>query len=536
MSPKRASTEDSEGSRKAAKTTNSTNDTANHADRQELTRSLTAKGIGISSDDAVVRREDEVDTASVALELASVLKTKAEYPNRTYKALTRIAFQVIGRDPADHSELVDKIIERMKSTHLLERTFAQWSGHRKTCDLLRTASTMCRTWRNYIFVPAAQFTIPPFIALYILKSYCEARGDNSKLIARHNAFRYLGRSIDKWESMKDYQIMLIGRRPDDEPFNPADVAMPGLLIPGPGLVSTPDLMALAPYPSSTNFVTVRKEIKSEDWVSINRDWLEKLGDRRIDGASFKGKIEQQVTAQTAPLIPEVYRDKLWAWFGEFNKEGRKLIEVDFQPSVQIKTEVESLIRSDDPTVTALRRIEQLLKELPDSCIHDTLAIKEQINRLFAYREAENSDSQRWKNEIQQASRFMVEAASKLPILEASVMNSMIQRVEKHRQETVEKLEKEVNEKWDAVDVSGATSPENAVELMIELKEDFNMTDDDIRDWIQLGEGIRGMKDSPDNSLTFAHFKKIAMTVGGNALLALVGYDQKQASNDTEESV
>ncbi|UPL02186.1 hypothetical protein LCI18_013120 [Fusarium solani-melongenae] len=527
MPPKRTSTEDSEGPRKAAKTTNSTNDTANHDDPQELTRRFIAKGIGISSDDVVLRREDEVDTTSIGLELASVLKTKAEYPNRTYKALTRIAFQVIGRDPADHSELVDKIIERMKSTRLLERTFAQWSGHRKTCDLLRTASTMCRTWRDYIFVPAAQFTIPPFIALYLLKNYCQTRGDNSKLMARRNAFRYLGRSIDKWESMKDYQIMLIGQRPDDEPFNPADVAMPGLLIPGPGLVNTPNLMALTPYPSSTNFVTVRKEIKSEDWVSINWDWLEKLGDRRIDGASFKGKIEQQVTAQTAPLIPEVYRDKLWAWFGEFNKEGRKLIEVDFQSSVQIKTEVESLVRSDDPT---------LLKELPDTCIHGTLAIKEQINRLFAYREAENSENQRWKNEIQQTSRFMVEAASKLPILEASVMNSMIQRVEKHRQETIQKLEKEVNEKWDAVDVSGATSPENAVELMSELKEDFDMTDDDIRDWIQLGEGIRGMKDSPDNSLTFAHFKKIAMTVRGNALLALVRYDQKQASNGAEKPV
>ncbi|KAI8657065.1 hypothetical protein NCS56_01312200 [Fusarium sp. Ph1] len=353
--------------------------------------------------------------------------------------------------------------------------------------------------------------------LYIMKSYSEMRGDNAKLLARHNTFRYLGRSIDKWESMKEYQVMLIGRRPDDEPFNPADVAVPASVLPGPGLINTPDLIALAPYPSSTSFISVRKDLTSEDWVSINREWLDKLGDRRVDGANFKDKVEQQVTAQTAPLIPEMYRDKLWAWFGEFNKEGRKLIE------------------SDDPTVTALRRIEQLLKELPDSCIHDTLAIKEQINRLFAYRETENSDSQRWKNEVQQASRAMVEAASKLPILEASVMNSMIQRVERHRQEAIEKLEKEINEKWDAVDVSGSASPENAVELIVELKEDFNMTDDDIRDWIQLGEGIRGMKDSPDDSLTFVYFKKIVMTVGGNALLALVGYYQKQASDGLEES-
>ncbi|KAJ4205328.1 hypothetical protein NW767_004122 [Fusarium falciforme] len=532
MPPKRASMESSEGSRKVAK---ATNDTTNNANRQELARSLIAKGIGISSDNAVVRREDEVDTASVALEVVSVLKTKDEFPNKTCKALVTIAFQLIGRDPENHIELVNKTIERMKNTHFLEASFARWTGQRKTFELLKTASAMCKTWRNYIFVPAAQFIIPPFIMLYIMKSYSEMRGDNAKLLARHNTFRYLGRSIDKWESMKEYQVMLIGRRPDDEPFSPADVAVPASVLPGPGLINTPDLIALAPYPSSTSFISVRKDLTSEDWVSINREWLDKLGDRRVDGVSFKDKVEQQVTAQTAPLIPEMYRDKLWAWFGEFNKEGRKLIEVDFQSSVQIKTEVESLIQSDDPTVTALRRIEQLLKELPDSCIHDILAIKEQINRLFAYREAENSDSQRWKNEVQQASRAMVEAASKLPILEASVMNSMIQRVERHRHEAIEELEKEVDDKWDAVDVSGSASPENAVELMVELKEDFNMTDDDIRDWIQLGEGIRGMEDSPDNWLTFVYFKKIAMTVGGNALLALVGYDQKQASDGLEES-
>ncbi|RMJ19909.1 hypothetical protein CDV36_000398 [Fusarium kuroshium] len=532
MPPKRASTESSEGSRKAVKTT--TSDTPNHTSRQELAGSLAAKGIGITIDDAIIRREDEIDTASVAQQVSSVMKTKTEFPNKTCKELIRIAFQLIGRDPADHRDLVNKIMERMQVTHFLDSSFARWSGQRKTLELLRTASTMCKTWRNYIFVPAAQFTIPPFIALYILKSYSETRGDNAKLLVRNNTFRYLGRAIDKWESMKEYHVMLIGRRPDDQPFSSADVAVPASIVPGPGLVHTPNLVALAPYPSSVSFVTTHKEITSEDWVSINRDWLEKLGDRRVDGASFKEKVEQHVTEQTAPVIPEVYRDKLWAWFGEFNKEGRKLIEVDFQPSVQIKTEAESLVRSDDPTVTALRRIEQLLKELPDTCVHDAIAIKEQVNRLFAYREAENSDSQRWKNEVQQASRSMIEAASKLPVLEASVMNSMVQRVEKRRQEALKNLEKEVNDKLDTADVLEVASPENAAELMTELKEDYSMTDDDIRDWVQLGEDIRGMESCLGESLTFVRFKKIALTVGGNALLALVGFDPNSASEDLED--
>ncbi|KAF4973161.1 hypothetical protein FSARC_505 [Fusarium sarcochroum] len=412
---KRCRSEGSSSSRKAPKNTSTNTPNKDSTKCDDLTQQTVADdAVAVSGDQTAVRPQDLLDSGEANDE---VLTMPGDFTDDDYKSLVHTAFRFIGRDADEHAELIEATVDWMMSTNFFAtKTWSHWTGEKKLYELLRETDRKAVLWPSSVIAPAAQFTIPAFIMLHLMKDIeLEPTDESFKLLERHNIFRYLGQSIDLWKELSVYEIISIGLRPHAEPKSGIKVARLEPILPRPAICDLSNIMLLSPYPRSTRFVTSCKQITSEEWLALNQDWLAKLGDRHFDNAALKDKIAEQVTSDTAPLIPEEHRNKLWFWFGEFNKAGRSIIDVEFKSSVEIKTRAEDLTEPEHPVEQSLRRIESSVGELPETCLEQATRIKYEVNRLFAYHEVQSADNIRFKDEFMRAAQKVVNAADKLPV-------------------------------------------------------------------------------------------------------------------------
>ncbi|KAJ4246545.1 hypothetical protein NW762_013486 [Fusarium torreyae] len=417
---KRPSSESSSSSHKAPKNTNI--DTPNKVSTKHGDAVTYDDSISISDCRIVLQSQGFISRDESQDEVPVIPGDKGDFTDDDYKSLVHTAFRFIGRDASKHAQLVKATVDWMKSTKFFAtKTWSCWTGEKKLCELLKKCDSAVRFHKTHVYTPTAKFTIPAFIMLHLMRDVKFQPTDESfKLLERHKIFRHLGGAIDLWKPQSDEMgFITLGLRPDAKPIPDIRVARLEPILPGPATCDLSNSMLLAPYPRSSRSVTLRRRMTSEEWVALNQDWLAKLGDRRFDNAAFKDKIAKQVTSDTAPLIPEEYRNKLWCWFGEFNKAGRSIIDVDFQPSVEVKSKVEDSIHPEHPVERSLRRIEDVVGKLPGMCSEAAASIKYELNRLFAYHEAQNADNVRFKDEVMRASRKLVDMTDKLPVVQSA---------------------------------------------------------------------------------------------------------------------
>ncbi|KAM0551848.1 hypothetical protein ACHAPJ_008184 [Fusarium lateritium] len=417
---KRPSSESSSSSRKVPKNT-STN-TPNKDSTKDCDAIPTYDSIGVPDRRTVLQLQGFINSDQSPDEVPVIPGNKGDFTDDDYKSLIRTAFRLIGRDADEHAELVKATVDWVKGTNFFATKICSgWTGEKELCVLLKEVDSMAGFFPTQVYTLSAKFSIPAFIMLHLMRDVKFQPTDESlKLLEHHKIFRYLGGAIDLWEPQSDERgLVSLGWRPEVGPIPGASVARLEPILPGPATCDLFNSMLLTPYPRSTRFITSRRQMTSEEWLTLNQDWLAKLGDCRFDNAALKEKIDKQVTSDTAPLIPEEYRNKLGSWYDEFNKAGRFIIDVDFQPSVEIKSKAEDLIQPEHPVERSLRRIEYMVGKLPGMCSETAASIKFELNRLFAYHEAQNADNVRFKDEVMRASRKLVDMTDKLPMVQSA---------------------------------------------------------------------------------------------------------------------
>ncbi|SCO84836.1 uncharacterized protein FRV6_08963 [Fusarium oxysporum] len=329
----------------------------------------------------------------------------------------------------------------MKSTRVTEATeWSSWGGHKEATITLREIQN------NNTAFPEAVWTLsaPTALAIIALRAIRrigkDGRATGVQILNAESVLQYTGMAIDLYADNTSNGAICVGVRPNcsiaglttvaSRERNPAAY----MLLPNPPTKLEPRSR------NETVTRTITVTYTSNDFYREHREWLEQLLLPRVEAETLFDAIEAAVSEETAPLVPERYRDKLTLWYTKM----RLFTQCDWmnnptKDEITITKEISQPVVSGGPMEELADDIEDIALEIKDTQPDLALRVKATSERLFLYNRFIRDMDHWFLDEQRENARLMKDYIGKFRTIDANQLGELLTETNFETQSTVNKF-------------------------------------------------------------------------------------------------
>ncbi|KAI6759217.1 hypothetical protein HG530_009897 [Fusarium avenaceum] len=367
------------------------------------------------------------DVANLRADQLKQLNT-ADVPLEFWVRLAHACFRLVRRDPDDsvNTGLVHKLIQKFKSTHFLRgENFSDWSGAPNAKKKLEMVNTYNRVSEGAVFTTSAVLSLC-FVALRLVRRvWNDSTSDALTLMEENKIMLYVGHAIDKWNKGDREDPVYLGVRPNSDLAGIAAVARrerseAAFMLQQPSRNAT----SLEPRQQPERSTTIQKTITAEDWHDCNRHWLEKVLEK-VAPEELADNIRKHITEATAPLVSEMYREKILLACYELELSNHIIW---LQQPAEEQITVQFLSKEPYLTPGPMMEVARELEALALSDIDRGLALKLKglSDKIADFQDFTNHQDKQYLTEQRECARIMYDLMSQFRTVDLGKIDRAIQ--------------------------------------------------------------------------------------------------------------
>ncbi|WZH43021.1 uncharacterized protein QYS62_004023 [Fusarium acuminatum] len=339
---------------------------------------------------------------------------KNEIDIKAYQTVIDYAMGVVGLDGVRYPRVYGLAVDYLKSTNVFDaKVWSDWAGAKRINREARRLNQVSKRYPHYVITLAPDIVLCLVGAIALVpQAFAEPKGKGIDIINIYKVFHHLVSSIQigekvHWEKNTTGQLLLVGRRPEDEPM-PAGLDLPAndgvamqrrrnlpvavkTPVPPSVLTSNQRTIGMDPYPDAEAFT---RAMTAAEWEARNKTWLDDILEPANTKETLGETFHREVNSQTMPLIGRARRNVLRRWAQAENIEiDDELFQIPPADTVQVPVvpQLDNRRAETDEARRTLRQLEGMVLGLPAEMSEVSRQMKQCINRLFAMRDHEISN-------------------------------------------------------------------------------------------------------------------------------------------------